>query len=242
VETTLQAVNITVAGMGLIFFALALVMVAMVGLDRLFPGEARSPGGPSQPPPPAPPTAVRLHAVVGEKTFLLEAKGGDGKARQFAVGERVFKVEHSKSATGEMLIDGEPFRVEILSLEGGKARVRVGGQTLEVAFAEAPAEAVRIPEAPRVSPPTAVSATVPSAPAAAMGAPVGQPIPAPLPGKILRVAVAVGERVEAGQELCILEAMKMENSIKARVAGVVCQMAIQPGQNVSPGDPLMWIG
>jgi Na+-transporting methylmalonyl-CoA/oxaloacetate decarboxylase gamma subunit len=79
VETTLQAVNITVAGMGLIFFALALVMVAMVGLDRLFPGEARSPGGPSQPTPPVPPTAVRLQAVVGEKTFLLEAKGGTAR-------------------------------------------------------------------------------------------------------------------------------------------------------------------
>jgi len=242
VETTLQAVSITVAGMGLVFFALAIIMVAIVGLDRLFPGEKRSPDAPSQPTPPAPPAEARLQAVVGEKSFLLGVKGGSGKARQFAVGERVFKVEHSKSATGELLIDGEPFRVEVLSLEGTKARVKIGGQTLEVAFAEAPAEAVRMPEAPRASAPAAVSAPVPSAPAAPAGAPVGQPVPAPLPGKILRIGVAVGERVEAGQELCILEAMKMENSIKARAAGVVRQVAVQPGQNVSPGDPLIWIG
>lgn len=241
-ETTLQAVNITVAGMGLIFFALALVMVAMVGLDRLFPGEARTPAGPSQPPPPAPPTEVRQQAVVGDKAFSLEVKGGDGKARQFAVGERVFKVERSRSATSEILIDGEPFRVEVLSLEGARARVRVGGQTLEVAFAEAPAEVARIPEVPKGPSPAPVGPPVPSARTAAAGAPVGQPVPSPLPGKILRVAVSVGERVEAGQELCILEAMKMENSIKARTAGVVNHVAVEPGQTVSPGDPLMWIG
>jgi biotin carboxyl carrier protein len=36
--------------------------------------------------------------------------------------------------------------------------------------------------------------------------------------------------------------MKMENSIKARTAGVVNHVAVEPGQTVSPGDPLMWIG
>jgi biotin carboxyl carrier protein len=57
-------------------------------------------------------------------------------------------------------------------------------------------------------------------------------IKAPIPGQIKTVHVAEGDRVEAGQSLFILEAMKMENEIHAPKSGVVSQIRVQPGQDV----------
>jgi biotin carboxyl carrier protein len=57
-------------------------------------------------------------------------------------------------------------------------------------------------------------------------------IKAPIPGQIKTVFAAEGDRVEAGQPLFILEAMKMENEIHAPKSGVVSQIAVKPGQDV----------
>jgi biotin carboxyl carrier protein len=57
-------------------------------------------------------------------------------------------------------------------------------------------------------------------------------IKAPIPGLIRAVFVSEGERVEAGQPLFILEAMKMENEIHAPKSGVVTQISVKPGQDV----------
>jgi biotin carboxyl carrier protein len=249
VENTLQGLNLTVAGMGLVFFALAIVMVAMIGLDRLFPGKAQAAGSPvglppGSPAPPAPGAAVafapaagspRFQASVGGQSFTVEAKEPAGKTRQFAVGERVFKVERSKASIGEILIDGEPYRAEVLGVSGGLAKIKLGSQTLEVRLTEAAAPAVSAP-----APSAPVAATTGVA-AATAGAAVGRAVPAPLPGKILRVLVAIGDRVKDQQELCVLEAMKMENVIKAQGGGVVRHIVVQSGQNVAPGETLMWI-
>ena len=54
--------------------------------------------------------------------------------------------------------------------------------------------------------------------------------------------VTEGQQVEAGQVLCILEAMKMENEIMAPTAGVVKEIKIQPGATVNPGDALIVLG
>ena len=57
-------------------------------------------------------------------------------------------------------------------------------------------------------------------------------IKAPIPGQIKTVFVAEGDRVEAGQPLFILEAMKMENEIHAPKSGVISQISVKPGQDV----------
>jgi acetyl-CoA/propionyl-CoA carboxylase biotin carboxyl carrier protein len=64
-------------------------------------------------------------------------------------------------------------------------------------------------------------------------------IAAPMQGTILRVLVEPGQEIQAGDVVCILEAMKMENAIPAPRAGVVTQIPAQAGQNVQPGDPLV---
>jgi len=63
-------------------------------------------------------------------------------------------------------------------------------------------------------------------------------VTAPMTGKIVSIKVRRGERVKAGQVLCILEAMKMENEITAPVAGTVREILVSEGASVNEGDPL----
>ncbi len=67
-------------------------------------------------------------------------------------------------------------------------------------------------------------------------------ISAPMQGTIVKVLVTEGDEVEAGQELLVLEAMKMENHINALGAGTVKEIRVSPGDTVGPGDVLLVIG
>lgn len=62
---------------------------------------------------------------------------------------------------------------------------------------------------------------------------------APMPGLVLRIAVESGQAVEAGETLLVLEAMKMENAIKATAAGVVRSVSVAEGQAVEKGALLL---
>jgi acetyl-CoA/propionyl-CoA carboxylase biotin carboxyl carrier protein len=64
-------------------------------------------------------------------------------------------------------------------------------------------------------------------------------ITAPMQGTIVSVQVAVGDAVEAGQPVCVLEAMKMENQVEADVAGTVTEVRVRPGDTVGGGDILL---
>lgn len=95
----------------------------------------------------------------------------------------------------------------------------------------APAAAVAVP-APESAPSTEAPAFVTS----------GECITSPMPGNILRVNVAVGDKVSEGQVLVILEAMKMENEIMAPCAGTVTQVLTSRGSTVDTDAPLVVIG
>lgn len=66
----------------------------------------------------------------------------------------------------------------------------------------------------------------------------GHTVNAPLPGRILEIKVNVGDSVKAGQEIAVLEAMKMENSIVSDYAGRVKQILANVGDNV-PSDAVL---
>lgn len=61
-------------------------------------------------------------------------------------------------------------------------------------------------------------------------------IEAPIPGKILSVAVTVGDSVNEGDTVCVIEAMKMENPILAPVKGSITQVGVSPNQVVKTGQ------
>jgi pyruvate carboxylase subunit B len=65
------------------------------------------------------------------------------------------------------------------------------------------------------------------------------PLVAPMPGMIVRVAVQVGEVVQAGQSLIVMEAMKMENELRATAAGTVKVVRAQAGTAVEKGAILL---
>lgn len=62
-----------------------------------------------------------------------------------------------------------------------------------------------------------------------------------MPGVVLKILVSKGQQVSAGDALLILEAMKMEQTIRAVADGVVESIKVQSGQVVSPGDVLVQI-
>jgi biotin carboxyl carrier protein len=68
-----------------------------------------------------------------------------------------------------------------------------------------------------------------------------QQIIAPMPGKIVRVLVQAGDKVEAGQGLIVVEAMKMQNEIRSPKSGTVERLLAKEGQPVNAGEVLAWI-
>jgi biotin carboxyl carrier protein len=64
-------------------------------------------------------------------------------------------------------------------------------------------------------------------------------IKAPLPGVITEICVNVGDEVNAGDTVVVLEAMKMANNIEAEKAGKITAICVKPGQSVMEDDPLV---
>lgn len=65
------------------------------------------------------------------------------------------------------------------------------------------------------------------------------PLKAPMPGLIVRVNVTVGDQVQVGQGLIVMEAMKMENELRTTVAGTVKAILVEPGKAVEKGALLV---
>ena len=68
-----------------------------------------------------------------------------------------------------------------------------------------------------------------------------QQITAPMPGKVVRLLVSAGDKVEAGQGLLVVEAMKMQNEIRSPKSGTVERLLAKEGQPVNAGDILAWV-
>ncbi len=68
-----------------------------------------------------------------------------------------------------------------------------------------------------------------------------QNIDAPMPGKVVRLLAAVGDSVEAGQGLIVVEAMKMQNEMKSPKAGIVAEVKTKDGATVAAGEILIVI-
>ncbi len=70
----------------------------------------------------------------------------------------------------------------------------------------------------------------------------GTEVKAPIGGKVLDIKVSVGQKVEKGQVVCIIEAMKMENEVNASASGVVKEIKVSKGAQVANKDTLIILG
>ena len=95
--------------------------------------------------------------------------------------------------------------------------------------------------APAAVPAAVNAASAPAAPAAPAAAGSGTAVSAPMPGNILKINVAAGQKVNEGDVLIVLEAMKMENEVVATKSGTVSSVAVTKGQVVETGTPLVYI-
>ena len=109
------------------------------------------------------------------------------------------------------------------------------GQAMLVDEYEAYAPAPAAAPAPVAAAPAAAS--VSAAPALA----AGEVVKSPMPGNILKINVTVGQKVNEGDTLLVLEAMKIENEIAAPKAGTVAQIIVSKGAVVETGAPLVVI-
>ena len=129
------------------------------------------------------------------------------------------------------------YTVEVGDLTQSPVQVTVDGETFEVDV-----DVAATPSPPRRGRPSG-GLTVPEAPTAAApgpGAPVDDDVlRSPMPGRVMSVMVRPGDTVSAGDEVCVVEAMKMEQSILAHRDGVVKTVFVQPLDSVNANDPLV---
>jgi biotin carboxyl carrier protein len=121
------------------------------------------------------------------------------------------------------VIDGQTFEVDVHTRSARTADVSVNGRRYSVERADV-AAALGKPDA-----------AAPSGPRARRPLPGEGELRAPMAGLILRLNAAPGQRLEAGDPVLVLDAMKMENAIRAPHAGVLSELAVREGQSVLTG-------
>ncbi len=150
-------------------------------------------------------------------------------------------------------VKGVDYEVEIQDIEGNIANVTVNGIPFEVEMKQpvkAGKQKVKLSEERRAeeseerrvkseesNSSSASAANTSSAPTAA----AGKPVVAPLPGTINEIKVKVGDKVNAGDTVVILEAMKMQNNIEAETSGTITSINVNKGDAVMEGDTLVTI-
>jgi biotin carboxyl carrier protein len=165
---------------------------------------------------------VQLTDASGKKLRSVELEGEADRWRILLDGQPVdADVVEIASHTLSLLLDGQSYEVHIAPSPDGMLKLQTG---LEEFTAE-----VTDPRAWR------------GRRHGALEAEGRQQIVAPMPGKVVRVLVEAGDKVEAGQGLVVVEAMKMQNEIRATKSGQAERLLVREGQTVSAGEPLLVI-
>jgi biotin carboxyl carrier protein len=167
---------------------------------------------------------MKLDVRIGERTRRIELECEKGPAgasprMSFRLDGVEVAADAVEVATGtySILLGGNAFEVRVQP-EGEALRVYAGGQEFSVQVIDPRAWHGRR--------------------GGALALEGRQRIVAPMPGKVVRVLVAQGAQVEAGQGLFVVEAMKMQNEIRSPKAGVVEKLSVVEGQAVNVGETL----
>jgi glutaconyl-CoA/methylmalonyl-CoA decarboxylase subunit gamma len=155
----------------------------------------------------------------------------NGSGYQVTIGERTYEVDAAKAHAGlrSLRIDGSHHEVAVRQERDGATRE--GTRGAEPRY--------------RVSTPSSsclVSVTDPlthlAAKSHSKGGRRNEKVTAYMPGRVVAILAQEGEAVTAGQGIVVLEAMKMQNEIRAEHDGTLIKVHVQPGQAVEGGDPL----
>jgi biotin carboxyl carrier protein len=140
-------------------------------------------------------------------------------------------------------INGTKFTVNVGDVRGNEVQVEVNGvpYTVELDEEKAAAAVAKAPVVKKAAPAprTETGERVVSKPAVSTGS--ASAVKSPLPGTIMSFNVKVGDVVEAGATVCILEAMKMENDIHTSKGGTVTKIVANVGDSVLEGADIMII-
>lgn len=149
-------------------------------------------------------------------------------------------------------VQGVDYEVEIAEVKGKIAKVNVNGIPFELEMerpintAKHPTMTARKgvqPVAPAAAPVApAAAAPQPAAPVAAAPVGSGNALKAPLPGTVTEIKVQVGQQVNVGDVVVVLEAMKMQNNIESEYAGKVTSIVVKQGETVMEGAVMLTIG
>ncbi len=155
--------------------------------------------------------------------------------------KRIVELDRS-GESWKICLDGEPADADIAVVGPHTLSILLRGQSFEVRIAQDPGGSLKLqtrgeefiadvldPRAWRGRRHGAVEAGG------------RQSIQAPMPGKVIRVLIGEGQRVEAGQGLLVVEAMKMQNEVRSPKTGVVERVLAKEGQAVNAGDVLAWV-
>jgi biotin carboxyl carrier protein len=161
---------------------------------------------------------VKLEAGVGGRVLRVEVRAA-GAGYTVTVDGRPLQVDVGETSRGftSLVIDGEAREVGVTPHDDGYA-VLVAGRLLEVTLSEAGGAGV------------AQRAGAASGPAR---------VTAPMPGRLVKVLVEPGQEVAEGQGLVVMEAMKMENELRAPRAGRVKELPARGRQAVESGALLV---
>ena len=144
-------------------------------------------------------------------------------------------------------VQGVDYTVQIEEVEGNIAKVSVNDIPFEIELQQ-PINAAKHPTIAKpvvVAPQTdnQASAQPAAAPAQTTAAPAsGNAVKAPLPGTITEINVTIGQQVNVGDTVIVLEAMKMQNNIETEYAGTVKAINVSKGDSVMEGAVLLTIG
>ena len=144
-------------------------------------------------------------------------------------------------------IDGAAYDVTINEVQGRRAKVVVNGIPFDVEMQGTQLTEDNLPNVDTTSAsdaPAAAPAEQPAASASASSASEagkGNPVKAPLPGVVTKILVKAGQAVKKGENILVLEAMKMENDIVATEDGTIASINVNVGDSVETNQTLVTI-
>ncbi len=168
---------------------------------------------------------------------------------KLTIGDKSYEIEITEDGVS---VDGQEFRTNVDGV-GPTRIVHVNGRAIRLDFgaaaeagtpiiAEGQTLVARIESGagrPATRPTAARPAGSPRGAASGGGGAIKGAVAAQMTGRVVRVAIAVGDTIASGDLLLVLEAMKMENEIRSPRAGTVADVRVAAGDRVSQGDPLV---